>query len=242
MKTTIPIWSCLLLLAVVLPAAADEVVLKNGSKLEGAVKEVGNKVIVDVGSGTITVDRSEVVSISRPSGALWEFDQRMEAVRPEDADGYYQVYLWAKTQEGLKSRAERLLRKILEIDPNHEPARKALGYVNYKGAWLTQDELKGALGLVRYDGNWVTAETAEKLKKLDQQLSVARQREDTEAQRVRGQLEVERDQVMMRQQVIDMIQQGELPNVQFGPGMPWGLRYWGPAVGAGQMQAPAPVE
>ena len=239
MKRTIPVWSCLLVLAAVHTAMADEVVLKNGSKLEGAVTEVGNKVVIDVGSGTITVNRSDVVSISRPTDLIREFDYRMESVRPDDADSYYQVYLWAKTQEGLKSRSEKLLRKILEIDPNHEPSRKALGYVNYKGAWLTQEELKAALGLVRYDGNWVTAETAEKLKRLDQELSLARQKEDTEGQRVRGQLEVERDQIMMRQQIINMIEQGELPNVQFGPGAPWGFRYWGPAVGVRQ---PLPAE
>ena len=126
MKRTIPVWSCLLLLAAVHSAVADEVVLKNGSKLEGAVTEAGNKVIVDVGSGTITVDRSDVVSISRPTDLIREFDYRMESTRPDDADSYYQVYLWAKTQEGLKSRSEKLLRKILEINPNHEPTRRIM--------------------------------------------------------------------------------------------------------------------
>jgi hypothetical protein len=242
MKTTIPIWSCLLLLAVVHSAAADEVVLKNGSKLEGAVKEAGNKVIVDVGSGTITVDRSEVVSISRPDELNREFDRRLASVSRDDADGYYQVYLWSKSQEGLKPQGDRLLRKIVEIDPNHEPSRKALGYVNHKGAWLTQDELKGALGLVQYNGGWVTAETAEKLKRLDHQLSLAQMKQSVEAERVKGQLEIERDQIMMRQQIIDMIEQGELPNFNSGLGAPWALRYWGPAAGVGGIQQPAPVE
>ena len=239
MKTTIPLWSCLLLLAVVHTAVADEVVLKNGSKLEGAVKEVGNKVIIDVGSGTITVDRSEVASISRPDDLIREFDQRMASLRPDDADGHFQLYLWARKYEGLKSRSERLLRKTIEIDPNYEQGRRALGYVNHKGAWLTQDELKGALGLVRYDGGWVTAETAEKLKKIDAELSVALLKEDTESKRIQGQLGIERDQVLMRQQIIDLIQAGELPNVQFAPGAPWGMRYWGPAVG---MRQPLPAE
>jgi hypothetical protein len=237
MKRTIPVWSCLLLLAVVHAAVADEVVLKNGSKLEGTVTEVGNKVIIDVGSGTITIDRSEVASISRPDDLNREYDHRMESVRADDAEGHYQVYLWAKKHEGLKSRSEKLLRKTIEIDPNFEPGRRALGYVNHKGAWLTQDELKGALGLVRYNGGWVLAETAEKLKRLDHELTLAQQKESAEAERVKGQLEIERDQVMMRQQIIDMIEQGELPNVQFGPGAPWGLRYWGPAVGVRQMPA-----
>jgi len=237
MKRSIPLWSCLFLLAVVHAAVADEVVLKNGSKLQGTVTEAGNKVVVDVGTGTITIDRSEVASISRPDELNREYDRRMESVSPDDAEGHYQVYLWTRKQEGLKSRSDKLLRKIIEIDPNHEPSRRALGYVNHKGAWLTQDELKGALGLVRYNGGWVSAETAEKLKRVDQELSLAQQKESAEAERAKGQLEIERNQIMLRQQIIDMIEQGELPNVQFGPGAPWGLRYWGPAVGARQLPA-----
>jgi hypothetical protein len=237
MNITIPLWSCLLLLAVVQTALADEVVLKNGAKLEGAVTESGNKVTVDVGSGTITIDRSEVASISRPDELIREFDHRMGSVRPDDAESHYQVYLWARKQDGLKSRADKLLRKIVEIDPNHEQSRRALGYVNHKGAWLTQDELKGALGLVRYNGGWVTAETAEKLKRLDQELSVAQLKEEAEAARMQQQLSIEREQVLMRQRLLDMIEGGELPNIQYGMGVPWGLRYWGPAVGARQLQA-----
>jgi hypothetical protein len=237
MKRTIPLWSCLLLLAVVHAAVADEVVLKNGSKLEGTVTEAGSKVIVDVGSGTITIDRSEVASINRPDELNREYDHRMESVRPDDAEGHYQVYLWARKQDGLKTRADKLLRKIIEIDPNHEQSRRALGYVNHKGAWLTQDELKGALGLVRYNGGWVTAETAEKLKRIDQELSVAQLKEEAEAARVQQQLANEREQILMRQRIIDMLEAGELPNIQFGPGTPWGLRYWGPAVGARQLPA-----
>lgn len=237
MKNTIPVWSCLLLLAVVHTASADEVVLKNGSKLEGTVTEAGDKVIVDLGSGTITIDRRDVLSINRPDELNKEYDRRMESVRPDDAEGHYQVYLWSKKQEGLKSRSDRLLRKIIEIDPNHEPSRRALGYVNHKGAWLTQDELKAALGLVRYNGDWVTADAAEKLKRLDQELSLAQMKEAAEASRIQQQLEIERGQILMRQRLLDMMESGELPNIQNGGGLPWGLRYWGPAVGARQLPA-----
>ncbi len=237
MKYTITVWSCLLLMAVVHTASADEVVLKNGSKLEGAVTEAGDKVIVDVGTGTITIDRRDVLSINRPDEQNREYDRRMESVRPDDAEAHYQLYLWARTQPGLKSRSDRLLRKVLELDPNHEPSRRALGYVNHKGAWLTQDELKAALGLVRYNGGWVTTDAAEKLKRLDQELSLAQMKEAAEADRVQRQLEIERGQILMRQRLLDMIESGELPNIQNGVGLPWGLRYWGPAVGARQLPA-----
>lgn len=231
------LWPCLLLLSLSRTALADEVVLKNGSKLEGTVTEDGNKITIDIGSGTITIDRSEVKAINRPDVLNREFDHRMQSVKPDDVNGHYQVYLWAKQQDGLKSRGDRLLRKMIEIDPNHEPSRRALGYVNHKGAWLTQDEFKAAIGLVRYNGSWVTLDAAEKLKKLDQELALAQLKQAAEDDRLQKQLAIERDQVLLRQRLLNLIEAGELPNIQSGMGLPWGLRYWGPAVGARQPTA-----
>jgi hypothetical protein len=231
------VWPCLVLLSLVRAAAADEVVLKNGSRLEGTVTEEGNRVIIDVGSGTITVDRSEIKLINRVDELNREYDRRMQAVKPDDANGHYQVYLWTRQQAGMKARSDRLLRKMLEIDPNHEPSRRALGYVNHKGAWLTQDEFKAAIGLVRYNGGWVTLDAAEKLKKLDQDLALAQFKQAAEDDRLQKQLSMEREQVLLKQRLLNLIEAGELPNFQGGVSLPWGMRYWGPAVGARQPTA-----
>jgi hypothetical protein len=218
-----------LLAGLVSAASADEVVLKNGSKIEGSVQEDGNKITIDVGSGTITIDRSEVKSINRNGGLVAEFDRRAKEARPDDAEAQWQVYTWSRQHEGLKSRGDRQVRKVLEIDPNHEGARRALGYVNHKGAWLTQDEYKATLGLVKYNGDWVSVETAERLKKIDQEIRLAQMKQDAESQRVLGELEIERNRVAQRQRMLDLIQSGQLPTPLVAP---WGSRYWGPA-GAG---------
>src|SRR5881394_4512926 len=119
-----------LFLALAGAALADEVQLKNGQKLEGTVQEDVNNVMVDVGSGTITIDRSEVKAIRRPEEHIQEYDRRLQAIRPDDASGYYQLYSWTRQQPGMKARADSLLRKALEADPNYEPAHRALGKVN----------------------------------------------------------------------------------------------------------------
>jgi len=223
-------WPWFLALALSGAALADEVQLKNGSKLEGTVQEDGNKVIVDVGSGTITIDRSEVKAIRRPDEQIQEYDRRVQALKPDDANGYYQTYLWARQQPCMKTRAESLLKKALEADPNFEPAHRALGRVNYKGAWLTQDEYKAALGLVRYQGQWVSAEAAERLRRVDQDLSLAAGKRAAEDQRAQDQLMLERERIAQRQRFIDMISSGQLPSdVSSALGYPWAMRYWGPA-------------
>jgi hypothetical protein len=224
------IWPWFLLLALAGPAAADEVQLKNGSKLEGAVQELGNKVLVDVGPGTITLDRSEVQSIRRPDEQIQEFDRRVKELKPDDASGYYQAYVWARQQPDMRIRAESLLKKALDADPNYEPARSALGYVNYKGAWLTQDEYKAVLGLVRYQGQWVTADVAERLQKLHQDAALAVDRQETEQKRTRLEMVAEQERLAQRQRVLDMIQMGEMPrDFANALGYPWVMRYWGPA-------------
>jgi hypothetical protein len=223
-------WPWFLFLALSGAAFADEVQLKNGSKIEGTVHEDGNKVIVDVGSGTITIDRSEVKAIRRPEEQIQEYDRRLQAIRPDDANGYHQLYLWTRQQPGMKARAESLLKKALDADPNFEPAHRALGQVNYKGAWLTQDEYKAALGLVRYQGEWVSAEAAERLRRIDQDLSLAAGKRAAEDERVRQQLTLERERIAQRQRFMDMLSSGELPrDVSSALGYPWAMRYWGPA-------------
>jgi hypothetical protein len=237
MTTLLRVWPWLLLLGVVPAASADEVTLKNGSKLEGAVQEDGNTVTVDVGSGIVTLNRSDIKSINRPNELVQDYDRRYQAIKPDDVNGYYQLYLWTRQQEGMKARGERLLRKILEVDPNHEQTRRALGYVNHKGAWLTQDEYKGALGLVRYNGDWVTVDAAERLRRMDQELALAASKQAAESDKLRTQLQMERDRISLRRLILSMISAGELPNFQNSVGTPWGLRYWGPAAAAGQPTA-----
>ena len=232
MSTTLRIWPWFLVLALAGSVFADEVQLKNGSKLEGTVQEDGNKILVDVGSGTITLDRSEVKGIRRPDEQIQEYDRRLQAIKPDDANGFYHLYLWTRQQPGMKARADGLLKKSLEADPNFEPAHRAMGKVNYNGAWLSQDEYKAVLGLVRYQGEWVSTEAAERLRKIDRDLAVAAGKQATEDERVRQQLTIEREQLAQRQRFLDMLSSGELPrdvSSALGYPYPWALRYWGPA-------------
>ena len=210
-------------------AFADEVTLKNGAKLEGTIQEDGDKVIVDVGNGTIVLNRSEIRSISKPDELVQDYDRRYGAVKPDDAEGYYRLALWAR-QNGLKSRSERLLKSVIDLDPNHEGARRSLGYIPYKGGWLTQDEFKSAIGLVRYRNEWVSVEAAERLRKLDDELLLAQMRQTDRDQRHEQELRVEREKIALRQRALDMLrEQGALRDFMDTVGFPWSWRYWGPA-------------
>jgi hypothetical protein len=95
---------------------------------------------------------------------------------------------------------------------------------------MTQDEHKAALGLVRYQGNWVSVDAAERLKRIDQELSMAQMKRAADEERVRERLALERDKIAQQQRILDMLRSGELPrDVMSAFGYPWAMRYWGPA-------------
>lgn len=169
------------LLTAALPAAADEVVLRNGSVLEGIVREEDARVVVEVPGGSITLDRREVAEIRRPRALVEEYERRLRDRDGQGPGAYYDLALWAREQ-GLESRAQILMRKVLEIDPDHEGARRALGYHLYKGVWLTRDQYLRTLGLLEYRGEWLPRETAEAYRKMDYDLMAAALRQSAEAQ------------------------------------------------------------
>lgn len=59
-------------------------------------------------------------------------------------------------QRGLNAHTPRFYRKILDLDPDHEKARRALGYHRHGDQWLTHDEWQVAQGNVRYEGTWMS--------------------------------------------------------------------------------------
>jgi hypothetical protein len=140
-----------------------------------------------------------VREIRRTEDPLKELDRRVPEVK--DAPGYYELGQWAK-KKGLTTRANDLLRKAIALDPDHEEARRALGYQKHEGRWLTEDEVMSVRGYVRHEGRWLKRETVELLleqanqarMEADRQAAaerIARMKRDVEMER----LAVEREKI-----------------------------------------------
>jgi hypothetical protein len=165
-----------------LGAAADELVLKNGAAFTGVVREEGEKVVMVLDIGTMTFPRSEVRSIRKTDDPLKEVEQKLQSAK--DAKGYYEVALWAR-EKGLDTRANELFRKVISLDPDHEGARKALGFQKIDGKWLEGDELMMARGFLKVSGRWLPKDTVEKMLENDKQLQIENDRRVT-AERIAG--------------------------------------------------------
>ena len=142
-------------LGLALNATADEVRLANGGKLEGIARQEGDRVIVEVKTGTISLPRSEVAGIVRGRTLLHEYRERHARVRDsEEASDVYDLALWAKVK-GLSRHVAPLARRILKLDPDHREARGLLGFVRYGGRWMKEAERMRAQGYVLFQDEWV---------------------------------------------------------------------------------------
>ena len=59
---------------------------------------------------------------------------------------------------GKDDLAIRAFQRVLELDPDHRAARRALGFEQIRGRWLRGDDLMRAKGFVHFDGRWLTAQ------------------------------------------------------------------------------------
>jgi hypothetical protein len=135
----------LVLSALVLPAGADRVVLKDGRPFEGTAKEAEGKVLVEMTYGTVSFPASEVEKIERMPTASDQLDALLAKTDRADANALYQAAVWAR-QNDLPRRGDDLLREVLALDGDHAGARRLLGYVKAEGKWL---EVPAAIELAR---------------------------------------------------------------------------------------------
>ncbi|MBI4822134.1 MAG: hypothetical protein HY791_38100 [Deltaproteobacteria bacterium] len=141
------------------PAAADELVLAGGEVIEGVVVERDAEVEVRMDSGTITFGRDEVKEIRRTPSLMAELAGKQKKLTPGDVEGLYKLALWAE-QSGLGSTARGMFEEVILRKPEHDGARRALGYRKLDGRWVDEEAFMMSKGYVKRSGRFVTPEVA----------------------------------------------------------------------------------
>lgn len=166
--------SAILLLVWPASALGDQLILKEGQRLEGRVIEDGERVVLQIDGGKISFPSQEVAEIHRnPEGPLASLELRRRNLAPTDIPKRLELARFA-LQVGLRAEAGALHREVLELDPNRAESRAALGYTKREGRWLNEEELKVADGLVRYGGRWLPKAEAQALEQEQQARATAR--------------------------------------------------------------------
>lgn len=161
---------------VAMPARADEILLHSGGKLHGVAVEKDDVVIIETTYGTVRIPRDLVLSIDRTKRSIVEdFRDKLEETDMANAESVYRLARWAK-ENRLGKQARELFERVMQLDPEHEFARRELGFVLYEGRWLTQEEVKLAKGFVLYKNEWLTPAALEL--KVSREIEEARRKEE----------------------------------------------------------------
>ncbi|MFH5804743.1 HEAT repeat domain-containing protein [Alienimonas sp. DA493] len=169
--STRPLVAALALIAAALPspASADVVVLKAGGEVRGEFvgdPSRGDAVAVRTHAGaTVRVPRSEVREWAYRDAGREAFERRFDRT-PDDPDAWWALAEWA-LENRLRPERDRALRELLKFDPDHEPARLALGHRLDHGDWLTPAQWRRRNGLVLYGRRAVSPEEKALLEAAD---------------------------------------------------------------------------
>ena len=163
-------------------AQADRVFLTSGSMIEGKATRAGEKVIVEMDSGFITLSAGAVQKIEQAESEVQRLEARAREIAPNDVQGLF-VFADYCRDRGMKSREEDFLRRIIALVPDQPEARARLGYVRTEAGWITREEQMRAQGLVKHEGRWLTREQYLAMQRLEAETRVAQlQREQAEVE------------------------------------------------------------
>jgi hypothetical protein len=138
-------------------ALGEVLVLKSGGRVEGELlngeRAAGQPYLLRTAEGVrFALPEAGVQRVI----AKTELHKQYEALLPKTPntpDGQWAMAEWCK-EAGLLDERKRHLAAVIALDPNHEEARKALGYQRFGSRWLTQDEYMQSQGYQRYKGAW----------------------------------------------------------------------------------------
>jgi hypothetical protein len=155
---------CALLLAAAPVALGDVFILTNGGRIEGELANPDEKPrrtyeVQMAGGGRVTLEAAQVEKVVTVRADQHEYE-RIRHQYPDTVEGQWALAQWC-LQQRLLSQRDTHLERVIELDPNHAEARRALGYSQVDGKWAKRDEVMISRGYVLYKGRWRTRQEIE---------------------------------------------------------------------------------
>ncbi len=154
----------LLWLAMVPMTWGDVFVLNDGGRVVGELMNPDQTpretfAIKTQGGGQVVLSREQVDQWLRTRPEEIEYE-KIRPRYPDTVEGQWDLAEWCRKRTLLSERKVHLER-ILELDPDHEKARRLLGYFKRDGEWTTEEEVRKSQGYVRHKGRWVLPQEIE---------------------------------------------------------------------------------
>jgi hypothetical protein len=144
LRRTVSIAAGLALFAALSTTAwADKVLYKDGrAPVEGTVLEKNaDQVVLQTKFGQITIPMKDVLRIETGKTAAESFKEKWESVDKDNVEDLLALAEWCE-ESGLSRETKKIYRRVIEVDPNHETARRALGDVLVDGKWVAKKDLE----------------------------------------------------------------------------------------------------
>ncbi len=145
-------------------ARGDVFVLHTGGQVRGELlnpkESPREKYVVKTATGKVTLDASQVKEIKKLRKDELEYE-RIRGNYPSTVDGQWRLAEWCRERH-LTSLRRQHLHKIIEIEPEHAAARRALGHRKLEGVWKTEEQFWTERGYVRNgSGRWMLPQQIE---------------------------------------------------------------------------------
>ena len=146
---------------------ADVVQLKSGGVLRGVVTSdaAGDAVRIQLVSGAvISVDRDDIAEIAKRPLKFEHYEAQRQLLA-DTPEAHWELAEWCRENNLVEPRRSHLER-VLDFDPDFQPAHLGLGHTQYEGEWVTKEEYedrKREQGLVKFNGKFVPASQLEAL-------------------------------------------------------------------------------
>ena len=149
-------------------AAHGDVIHLETGRLEGKIiARADGRVTIRTTSGIeTTISEKDILAIEKARTPRDIYSAMAEKIKADDAEGHYALAVWCR-DHNLKDEAAAERVATLRIDPDHERARRDLGYVKTDKGWMTREAAMRAKGLMLVDGRWLTKEEIEELEKKE---------------------------------------------------------------------------
>jgi len=180
-------------------AAADDVHLDNGEVIEGRATRSGDKITIELESGQISLTADSVKRIDKRESRVERYEKAYQKLPPEAVAERMQLANYCR-DHGMRERERALLQQVIERDPNHEQARKRLGYVKVPEGWVTHTEHMRAQGQVQRDGQWMSREQAQELDRRQAQARATANESQLESKKVA----LEREKLALERQRLEL--------------------------------------
>lgn len=152
---------------------ADIIKLKSGGEIRGEIKEKSIRTspqitITTLIGATVVVNQDDIEFVSRRSLIVEQYESRAKFTA-DTVEAQWELAEWC-LKNRLRNQRETHLRRIIELDPEHEDANRGLGHSLHDGKWMTRDEYMTSQGMVKYRNRYVTPQELELLEKTDSEL------------------------------------------------------------------------